>query len=45
MGAGIEEPSSLVELVGDDPCGNLPITTVPIKEGLKSEIRQLLAFT
>ena len=37
MGAGIEEPSSLVELVGDDSCGNLPITTVPIKEGLKAK--------
>ena len=37
MGAGIEEPSSLVELVGDGSCGNLPITTVPIKEGLKAK--------
>ena len=37
MGAGIEEPSSLIELIGDDQCGNLPITTVPIKEGLKAK--------
>ena len=37
MSAGVEEPSSLVELIGDDQCGNLPITTVPIKEGLKAK--------
>ena len=37
MGVGVEEPSSLVELIGDDQCGTLPITTVPIKEGLKAK--------
>ena len=37
MGVGIEEPSSLVELIGDDQCGNLSITTVRIKEGLKAK--------
>ncbi|MDC0329085.1 2Fe-2S iron-sulfur cluster-binding protein, partial [bacterium] len=36
VGAGIEEPASLVELLGDDESGNNLITSVVIKEGLKA---------
>ena len=34
VGAGVEEPSTLVELLGDDASGNRPATTVPLTEGL-----------
>ena len=34
VGAGYEEPSALVELVGDEESGNQPITRVPIRAGL-----------
>ena len=36
VGVGIEEPASLVELMGDDASGNNPITLVTIKEGLRA---------
>jgi len=36
VGAGYEEPSALVELVGDAQSGNQPITTVCLKEGLEA---------
>ncbi|MBC7608656.1 MAG: (2Fe-2S)-binding protein [Polaromonas sp.] len=32
--AGLEEPSSYVELMGDQQAGNQPITTVQLREGL-----------
>ena len=34
VGAGVEEPSTLVELLGGDASGNRPATTVPLTEGL-----------
>jgi sarcosine oxidase subunit alpha len=34
VGAGIEEPSTLVELMGDDASGNRPATTIPLRDGL-----------
>ncbi|MDG2407152.1 MAG: 2Fe-2S iron-sulfur cluster-binding protein, partial [Paracoccaceae bacterium] len=34
VGSGVEEPSTLVELMGEDTSGNRPITTVPLREGL-----------
>ena len=34
MGAGVEEPSTLVELLGEDASGNRPATTVPLTDGL-----------
>ena len=34
VGSGYEEPSSLVELVGDEESGNQPITRVQIRSGL-----------
>jgi len=34
VGSGYEEPSSLVELVGDEESGNQPITRVMIRDGL-----------
>ena len=34
IGAGVEEPATLVELLGDDASGNRPATTVPLTEGL-----------
>lgn len=36
VGAGYEEPSSLVELVGDEQSGNQPITTVLLRQGLEA---------
>ena len=36
VGAGCEEPASLVELVGDEQSGNQPITTVRIRDGLEA---------
>lgn len=36
VGAGHEEPGSLVELVGDEQSANQPITTVKIREGLEA---------
>ena len=36
VGSGYEEPSSLVELVGDEESGNHPITRVQIRQGLKA---------
>ncbi len=37
VGAGVEEPSSIVELVGDERSGSQPITTVHIKDGLEAK--------
>jgi len=37
VGAGFEEPSSLVELIGDEQSGNQPITMVDIRAGLKAK--------
>ena len=34
VGAGVEEPSTLVELMGEDASGNCPATTVRLTEGL-----------
>ena len=34
VGAGVEEPSTLIELMGEDASGNRPATTVPLSEGL-----------
>jgi len=34
VGAGVEEPATLVELLGDDASGNRPATTVPLSDGL-----------
>ncbi|MFL2547045.1 MAG: 2Fe-2S iron-sulfur cluster-binding protein [Candidatus Rariloculaceae bacterium] len=36
VGAGVEEPSSLVELLDDNASGNHPITTVHLREGLRA---------
>ena len=36
VGYGYEEPSSLVELVGDEESGNQPITRVQIRAGLEA---------
>lgn len=36
VGSGYEEPSSLVELVGDEASGNQPITRVQIRDGLEA---------
>ena len=36
VGSGYEEPSSLVELVGDEESGNQPITRVQIRNGLSA---------
>jgi len=36
IGAGYEEPASLVELVGDEESGNQPITRVMIRPGLSA---------
>lgn len=36
VGHGIEEPASLVELLGADASGNQPITTVQIRDGLRA---------
>jgi len=36
VGAGYEEPSSLVELAGEAQSGNQPITTVLLKDGLEA---------
>ena len=36
VGSGYEEPSSLVELVGDEESGNQPITQVQIRDGLEA---------
>ena len=37
IGAGVEEPATLVELLGDDASGNRPATTVPLTEGLAAQ--------
>ena len=34
IGAGVEEPGTLVELLGEDASGNRPATTVPLRDGL-----------
>ncbi|MFV2054039.1 sarcosine oxidase subunit alpha family protein [Aliiroseovarius sp. YM-037] len=34
VGSGVEEPSTLVELMGEDASGNRPVTTVPLRDGL-----------
>ncbi len=36
VGAGHEEPASLVELVGDEASGNQPITRVILRDGLEA---------
>ncbi|MCC6006520.1 MAG: (2Fe-2S)-binding protein [Rhodobacteraceae bacterium] len=36
VGAGVEEPSALVELTGADAAGNLQATTVPLTDGLEA---------
>ena len=36
VGAGYEEPASLVELFGDEASGNQPITRVAIRDGLQA---------
>ena len=36
MGAGFEEPSSLVELTSPEQSANQPITTVPLADGLEA---------
>jgi len=35
-GAGLEEPGSYVELLGDQQAGSQPITTVQLREGLRA---------
>lgn len=35
VGSGYEEPSSLVELIGDEQSGNQPITQIQIRPGLQ----------
>ncbi len=37
FGAGVEEPATLVELLGKDACGNRPPTTVPLRDGLSAK--------
>jgi sarcosine oxidase subunit alpha len=37
VGSGYEEPSSLVELLGDEQSGNQPITRVRIRPGLEAK--------
>jgi sarcosine oxidase subunit alpha len=37
VGAGVEEPATLVELMGADASGNRPATTVPLTEGLAAK--------
>ncbi|SFU16950.1 sarcosine oxidase subunit alpha family protein [Sedimentitalea nanhaiensis] len=37
VGYGVEEPASLVELLGADASGNEPITTVRIRDGLRAK--------
>jgi sarcosine oxidase subunit alpha len=37
FGAGVEEPATLVELLGEDASGNRPVTTVPLSEGLRAK--------
>jgi sarcosine oxidase subunit alpha len=34
VGSGVEEPSTLVELMGEDASGNRPVTTVSLRDGL-----------
>ena len=34
VGAGVEEPATMVELLGADASGNRPVTTVELREGL-----------
>ena len=34
VGSGVEEPSTLVELLGEDASANRPATTVPLRNGL-----------
>ncbi|WP_299669275.1 2Fe-2S iron-sulfur cluster-binding protein [uncultured Ruegeria sp.] len=36
VGHGPEEPATLVELEGEDASGNLPATTIPLREGLRA---------
>ena len=36
VGAGYEEPASLVELVGEEESGNQPITRVLVRPGLEA---------
>ena len=37
IGSGVEEPATLVELLGEDASGNRPATTVPLTDGLAAE--------
>ena len=36
IGAGYEEPGTLVELINDEESGNQPATSVPLREGLEA---------
>ena len=36
IGSGVEEPATLVELMGENASGNRPATTVPLAEGLQA---------
>ncbi len=37
IGSGVEEPSALVELTGDDASANQPATTVQLRDGLQAK--------
>lgn len=37
VGSGVEEPSTLVELEGEDASANNPVTTVPLRDGLRAK--------
>ncbi|MCG6904785.1 MAG: (2Fe-2S)-binding protein [Rhodobacter sp.] len=37
VGAGVEEPATIVELLGEDASGNQPATTVPLRDGLAAK--------
>jgi sarcosine oxidase subunit alpha len=45
MGAGVEEPSCLVELLGENAAGNHAATIVRLRTRLGGKIGQLLALT
>lgn len=36
IGAGYEEPATLVELCNDEESGNQPVTSVPLRQGLEA---------
>ncbi len=37
VGSGVEEPATLVELLGEDASGNRPATTVALRDGLSAK--------